>query len=263
MYPQPDLRMPPVIRVLIVDDVPETVQIVQKLLLFERDIRVVGAASGGREAIAKAEELRPDVILMDINLNDMDGLTATSIIAREMATCIVIMSVQNDLEYVSQAMTAGARGYLVKPFSGDKLTGTIRKAFAEWVAQQEMQNGPSRIGGYYPPPQPMPTTLRRLIAVYSPKGGAGTSVIAANLAIALRQQTKKSVALVDAHLQSGDAHILLNINTTSTIDDLRENPSLDAETIATALAPHEASGIGVLRAPFTPESAELFTSEAM
>ncbi|MEO7002031.1 MAG: response regulator [Ktedonobacterales bacterium] len=265
MYPQPDLRMPPIIRVLIVDDVPETVQIVQKLLLFERDIRVVGAASGGREAIAKAGELRPDVILMDINLNDMDGLTASGIISRQMATCIVIMSVQADPEYFSQAMTVGVRGYLVKPFSGDALTSTIRRSYAEHIAQLAAR-GQGSPNGYYPqPPQPprAPATLRRLITVYSPKGGVGTSVIAANLAIALRQQTKKSVALVDANLQSGDAHILLNINTTTTIDDLRENPSLDEETIASALAPHEASGIGVLRAPFTPESAEFFTSDAM
>lgn len=266
MYPQPNQSLPP-IRVLIVDDMPETVQIVQKLLLFERDIRVVGTAAGGREAIAKAEDLRPNLILMDINLGemDMDGLTATREIKRRVSTCVVIMSVQDDLEYASRAMTAGASGYLVKPFSGDKLTSTIRTAYANWKDIHLDGDGPYPNGGGsgYVPPQPTPATLRRLLAVYSPKGGAGTSVIAANLAIALRQQTQKSVALVDVNLAHGDAHILLNLNVAATIDDLREHPSLDQETIASALAPHQASGISLLRAPFTPESNEYFSTEAV
>jgi pilus assembly protein CpaE len=68
---------------------------------------------------------------------------------------------------------------------------------------------------------------------------------------------------VDANLQSGDAHVLLNINSPNSIDDLREAGSLDQEIINGAVAPHEKSGIGLLRAPIALESAELFTADAM
>lgn len=105
--------------------------------------------------------------------------------------------------------------------------------------------------------------LRKLVAVYSPKGGAGTSVLAANLAIAIQQATQKSVVLVDANLQNGDAHILLNINTNTSIDDLRDAGALDQDIINSTVIKHGESEIGVLRAPLSPESAEAFTSDTM
>lgn len=259
MGQQPDGRAPDIIRLLIVDDMAETAQNVQKLLHFERDIRVVGIASSGREAIQKAEQLRPDVILMDINLRDMDGIEVAEIITGKINTAIVMMSVQSEPEYFSQAMSVGARGYLVKPFTSEKLVRTIRRI----------------------PPSPAPVAgpvtgsidrgnagggsgVGKLIAVYSPKGGAGTSVVAANMAIALQQTAQKSVVLVDANLQNGDAHVLLNVNTTASIDDLREAGvgGLDQDVIEGTVIKHADSEIGLLRAPLSPESAELFTSDA-
>lgn len=235
----------------------ETAQNVQKLLHFEHDIRVVGIAASGREAIQKADQLRPDVILMDINLRDIDGIEVAETIGRQISTCIVMMSVQNEPEYFSQAMSVGARGYLVKPFTSDKLVRTIRRAIEN-----------------FPPPPPPPQSssngdrggdsgARKIIAVYSPKGGAGTSVLAANMAIALQQATQKSVALIDANLQNGDSHVLLNINTNSSIDDLREAGvgALDQDMIEGTVFKHSESEIVLLRAPLSPESAELFTSD--
>ena len=69
------------IRVLIVDDIPETRDHLTKLLGFESDIDVVGAAASGREALEMAVELTPDVVLMDINMPDMDGIAATEQLA--------------------------------------------------------------------------------------------------------------------------------------------------------------------------------------
>ena len=65
------------IRVLIVDDIPETRDHLTKLLGFETDIEVVGAAASGSESLALATKLTPDVVLMDINMPDMDGIAAT------------------------------------------------------------------------------------------------------------------------------------------------------------------------------------------
>ena len=102
-------------------------------------------------------------------------------------------------------MSVGARGYLVKPFTSGQLVRTIRRAIEQLpppgTANNGFNSGVER--GY------SSNSLRKIIAVYSPKGGAGTSVVAANLAIALQQASRKTVALVDANLQNGDAHVLL------------------------------------------------------
>jgi pilus assembly protein CpaE len=238
-----------VFRLMVVDDIADTATNVQKLLNHERRYRMVGTAASGREALQKAASLRPDVILMDINLRDIDGLQVAQEIMRQIRTCIVMMSVQSEPEYVSQAMAIGARGYLVKPFTSERLVRTLDRA---------MENIGTLTG-----PAPTPAGLRKIVAVYSPKGGAGTSVVAANLAIALQRETQKTVVLVDANLQNGDAHVLLNVNTSSSIDDLREAGSLDQEIINSTVVRHGESEIGLLRAPLAPESAELYTSDTM
>jgi pilus assembly protein CpaE len=117
------------IRVLIVDDIAETRENIRKLLQFENDFEVVGAARTGGEGIDLARETRPDVILMDINMPDMDGITATETIRRELPfTQIVILSIQGDPNYMRRAMLAGARDYLTKPPSVEELISAIRRA---------------------------------------------------------------------------------------------------------------------------------------
>src|SRR4030066_1177196 len=89
------------IRVLIVDDVAETRENIRKLLQFESDFEVVGGANSGRSGIEAAKSLRPDVVLMDINMPDMDGITATELIRQHNpSTQIVILSVQGDPNYM-------------------------------------------------------------------------------------------------------------------------------------------------------------------
>src|SRR5207247_5771172 len=78
------LAMEQKIRVMIVDDIPETRDNFAKLVMFERDIEVVDTAGTGSEALEKARRVQPDVVLMDINMPDMDGLRATEIINAEM-----------------------------------------------------------------------------------------------------------------------------------------------------------------------------------
>ena len=93
------------IRLLIVDDIAETRENIRKLLQFEPDIVVVGSASSGEEAIKQSIELQPDVVLMDISMPDMDGITATELIIKEVPFAqIVILSIQNDADYMRRAI---------------------------------------------------------------------------------------------------------------------------------------------------------------
>ena len=117
------------IRVMIVDDIAETRENIRKLLQFESDVEVVGVARTGREGCDLAKEYKPDVILMDINMPDMDGITATENIRKSVPFAqIIILSVQSDPSYMRRAMLAGARDFLAKPPAVEELTGAIRRA---------------------------------------------------------------------------------------------------------------------------------------
>src|SRR5438045_9274677 len=115
------------IRILIVDDIADTRDNLAKLIGFEPDMEVAGTADGGQAAVNLAKRDRPDVILMDINMPDMDGITATEIIANTVPESpIIMMSVQGEQDYLRRSMLAGAREFLVKPFSADELVNAIR-----------------------------------------------------------------------------------------------------------------------------------------
>ncbi|MBS1248751.1 MAG: Transcriptional regulatory protein DegU [Chloroflexi bacterium] len=115
--------------IIIVDDIAETRDNLSKLSQFESDIEVLGVARTGREGIKLAKDVEPDVVLMDINMPDIDGIKATEIIQeKNPATQIVILSVQGDANYMRRAMLAGARDFLTKPPKADELVSAIHRA---------------------------------------------------------------------------------------------------------------------------------------
>src|SRR5512135_2365919 len=116
------------IRVLVVDDIAETRDHLAKLLGFERDFEVVGQAASGAEALEMAARLLPDIVLMDINMPEMDGITTTELLAARVPTAaIVMMSVQGEADYLRRSMLAGAREFLIKPFSSEELATSLRR----------------------------------------------------------------------------------------------------------------------------------------
>ena len=124
------------IRVLIVDDTPQTRDTILRSLSFEREIEVVATAATGSQAVQLAKQTKPDVVLMDINMPDMDGITATAAILTEVPfTQIVILTVQNDADYIRRAMLAGARDFITKPPGLDDLLHAVLQAGK--IAHQE------------------------------------------------------------------------------------------------------------------------------
>lgn len=118
------------IRVLIVDDLPETRENVRKLLQFESDIEVIAQAGTGDQAVELAKQHKPDIILMDINMPGLDGISASQAITQSVPSAqIIIMSVQSEADYLRRAMLAGARDFLMKPFSGDELVSAVRRVY--------------------------------------------------------------------------------------------------------------------------------------
>jgi two-component system, sensor histidine kinase len=116
--------------ILIVEDGVVTAAGLQHMLSTAPDMVVLGIAATGQEGVRRAAELRPDVVLMDVHLPDIDGLQATALIASESPESSVIMlTSEQRIEYLQQAMAAGAEGYILKPVSDpQELADTIRGA---------------------------------------------------------------------------------------------------------------------------------------
>lgn len=236
------------LRLLIVDDAAPFRETLKRLLEFEKDIEVVGEAQDGEEAIALARQLLPDVILMDINMTPVDGIAATAVISTEIPrSVIVMMSVQGEQEYLRQAMAAGARDYLTKPFSSDELIHTLRNAYL-MESKRWLQASP----------QPAPTIEHNgeIITIFSAKGGVGKTTISTNLAALLSHELKKSVILVDLDLQFGDVPVLLDFEPRRNIIDLIQNGEWGREEVVSSLHQYSPQ-LRVLAPPARPEEAEL------
>ncbi len=251
------------IRVLIVDDVSETRENVKKLLQFESDVDVVGIARTGKEAIQVSQELNPDVVLMDINMPDMDGIAATEAIrARQPAVQVIILSVQSDQNYMRKAMLVGARDFLTKPPMGDELISAIRRAgeMARTEKSKSVQvqavvasGNLNALAGFGGP-------KGKIVTVYSPKGGAGCTTLAVNLALTLNNGDTR-VALVDGNFQFGDVAVFINEQGKNTVLDLAPRADeLDPEIVEEVMVKHAATGLHILAAPSRPEQAEKISS---
>lgn len=255
------------ISVVIVDDIVETRENIRKLLQFEPNVEVVGVGRTGEEAIRVSHETRPDVVLMDINMPDMDGITATERIRAKLpATQIVILSVQSDPNYMRQAMLAGARDFLTKPPDLDELISAIQRAGE--MAHQEKKKAASTLaavqasgfesrGGMILAPR----HRGKIVTVYGPKGGTGSTTITANLAVALHSE-ETPVVVVDGRLQFGDLSFFFNEQTKNNLAEVAMRvEELDYEFIDDVLLEHADTGIKILAAPPRPEQAESVTGE--
>ncbi|MCA9961237.1 MAG: response regulator [Anaerolineales bacterium] len=249
------------IRVLIVDDLPETRENVRKLLQFEPDIEVIGQAGTGEQAIEMAQEHQPDIILMDINMPGVDGIGASQTISELVPRSqIIIMSVQSDSDYLRRAMLAGARDFLTKPFGGDELITAIRRVHDKRPAVSTRTTVKKGVGAGPVVEEHVVTKEANVLTVFSPKGGSGCTTIAINLAVGLAKRNQK-VVLVDASLQFGDVAVMMNMKSiTSIIDIVERMNELDPELVSTVVQVHR-SGVHVLLAPPRPEMADVVTDQ--
>lgn len=119
------------IRVLLVDDQQLIRQGIQILLDTEPDMEVVGQAANGREALEIVDGCRPDVILMDVRMPVMDGVTATEKLSKSHPdVAVIFLTTFDDDEYIFEGLRAGAHGFLLKDISSDEMAEAIRTVAA-------------------------------------------------------------------------------------------------------------------------------------
>jgi pilus assembly protein CpaE len=252
-----------IIRVLIVDDITETRESLKKMLYFEPDMEVVGTAASGEQAVELARQYQPHVVLMDINMPGLDGISASELITREVPYAqVVMMSVQGEADYLRRSMLAGARDFLTKPFTMDEMISTVRRVYemsahARATAQTVAQDAPPAER------RAAPSGGGKLLAFYSPKGGVGCTTLAVNVAAAMaqmegRQEPGLRVAMVDCRLQFGDVKVMLDLRASRSIADVVNNiDDLDVDLIESAMVREERTGLKALLAPPRPEMADV------
>ncbi len=115
-------------RVLLVDDHDLVRDGYQRMLAREPDLEVVGEASNGREAVERCRKLRPDLVLMDVRMPEMDGLEATRRIKGELpTTSVLVVTTYDNPDYLFEAIEAGAAGYVLKDATKNQLISAVRR----------------------------------------------------------------------------------------------------------------------------------------
>ena len=199
------------------------------------------------QAVQTVSSAHPDVIILaGVHANILT--TINELDEHFGSTPIVVVLPELEADGVQACLLNGARVCLVQPLDADELISTILQVHDKAVRRRQF---------YVDSPA---TPRGRLIAVRGTKGGVGTTTTAVNLAVALHQQTRTRVALVDGHLFSGDVSAALNITHNRSVSDLVAHVAhVDDDLIATTLAEHP-SGIAVLSAPVEFEQADTITA---
>lgn len=227
------------LRVLIADEDSDS-RVSLKRALARAELELAGETGYGVEAVSLALEAQPDVILIAVEEPTARALDTADGLANALpSTPIIIYSSDGDAEAVRKGMIFGARDYLVKPVDSTRL----RDAISTVMSQEERRQ--MRRAGQMQGVQGRGT----VITVAGAKGGIGKSMLAVNLAVALRQETGRSVAIIDADNQFGDVATLLDVTPQVTVRELvAGRRELDRSNLKRYVTPHPLSGTDVVAA---------------
>ena len=229
---------PPSIRLLVAEDVPQVSQHVRNLLSVQAQVKLLEVLSDGSKVVEAAQQLRPDVVLVDLLLQGkMKGPQLIEKL-RDSGLEIPVVVLTVPQHPLARDPERGVDAVLTLPFSGFELVNTLSHVLRDRQAQ---------IAG-----------ACRVISVFSPKGGVGKTTIAFNLAVAL-SQLGASTALIDGSLQYGDLRALLKVP--SDVPSILDLPTDRVqESDLREVMWRDPAGIDILLAPPRVEMAEMVTA---
>jgi pilus assembly protein CpaE len=234
-------------RILAVDDSALILKLIETTL--SRAGYQVFAALSGPKALALVDKVRPDLVISDVSMPEMDGYELCRRLRQNPLTArapILILTSLDSLDNKIQGFEAGADDYMVKPFQAAELCARVEALLRRSVAVTS----------------PTIQANASIIAVFSLRGGVGVSTLAANLAIGLAQIWEFPTVLMDLAFTTGQAALMLNLPLRHSWANLASAP---AEQIDTGMVEqtllHHPSGVRVLAAPRRPEQGAMVTAD--
>ena len=233
-------------RLLVIDDEPINHQLVAHAL--ESLNLEIHFAEDGKDGISTARNIKPDIIITDVMMPEVNGYDFTRILRRESefaATPILVLTAQSGLQDKIKSFEAGADDHLVKPFDSAELvvrvTSLLRRAEAGKAAV-------------------LPNASReeaKMIAVHSLRGGIGCSTLAVNLSLGISSLWQKPTILLDLTMTAGQVALMLNMTLRRTWADIARFSAgeLDYEAISSIISQDD-SGLSFIAAPTFPSEAE-------
>lgn len=222
-------------------------------LAAETDIGRVERVAVLRAGIELVQQTRPDVVIIDRDAEQSEASIRQIFTSLPGTICIALIA-QPDMALMRRLVLAGARDVLNQPVNYRELIESIRGA----TAMETDRRSRSMVSLET---DRKPFGRGRLIVVTSPKGGAGTTTVATNLAIMLRQMSGSRVALADFSLQFGHIGVHLNLWSRHTLQDLLATPQEIDDAMLNPVMQQHGTGIHVLLAPNTPAAAADVTAE--
>lgn len=193
--------------------------------------------------------LQPDYILLDYAYQGADALALIDGVTMQFPEVVVIVLLpKNQLAESNNVILAGARAFLLQPFTQMELLSTLQRV-KELVARTVI------VQPEQPSAQPL-ISSRGTFVVFSPRGGAGTSSVAINLALAMFEQMKEEVLLMDGKLLFGHVDVLLNLRTQNSLSELVAHAGALDESLIRDVVSEHVSGLKVLPSPITVSSGQ-------
>jgi pilus assembly protein CpaE len=216
------------------------------------EVELVGTAADPTKAGPKLAESAAQVILHGTSATDHVPTSEIEAIRAVTAAPIILITSASANAILSEALAAGIFDVVLLPQLTDGIVFTIKKAFALAAGRASGAAGKASTA-----------VEGKVVTLFSPKGGAGKTTLACNLAVTFVRRHNRRTLLLDLDLQFGDAAIMMGIEPEKTIYDLvMARRELDSDSLAGYVTAHQ-SGVHVMPAPLRPEDAELVTEERL
>jgi len=242
-----------VIRILVIDDEPINHQLVAHALMpLQAELHF---AENGKNGIAQARILQPDIIITDVMMPEVNGYDVARILRREpqfAATPILVLTAQSGLQDKLKSFEAGADDHLTKPFDASELVVRVTSLLRRVEAVKLSGHKAAASEG------------AKVIAVHSLRGGIGSSTLAVNLGIALAGLWHKPTILLDLTMTAGQVALMLNMTLKRTWADIAHFSAneLDTDSLTSIIGGHESS-LHFIAAPTFPSDAETLRAETL
>jgi pilus assembly protein CpaE len=244
--------------ILLITSTPQMTQTIQSALSAQPEYTLLESCPPKADCVESVLALQPDIILFHDDFKDEEGSLRVidAIASQYFAGSVIPILPKSKVLLTDRIILAGARAIVVEPFPNQNLITTLNR-----VRELTARHGGSRQDATKPTPG-IPTASKSLV-IFSPTGGVGCTTVAINLAIALHQQTKEKVMLVDGKPLLGHVALMLNMRSGNSIMDLMAHAGKLDEGLVSQVVLNHVSGISVLPSPPTISQGQEIQPESL